>query len=81
MDIVRWHWLHAVQPYNYLKHRDFKRVTSPKYQCAVFCVMDLIKLQEVLAHLLVFKITEFLEQPFRTWLLQTALGVIKHYFK
>ena len=48
----------------------FQEVTHPKYRCAAFCVVDLMKLQEVLAHSLVLKTKENLEQPFNTSLLQ-----------
>ena len=59
----------------------FQEVTSPKYRCVSFCVTRLTRPQEILAHSLVFKTTGFLQQPFNTSLLQTALGVNKRYLK
>jgi len=50
-----------------------QEVTSPKYRCVAFCVVDLIELEELLTHSLVLKTKGILEQPFSTWLLQSIL--------
>ncbi len=39
----------------------FQEVTVPQYRCVVFCVVDLMKLEELLTHSLVFKTKGFLE--------------------
>ena len=64
-----------------IKLLGFQEVTASKYRCVAFCVVDLMKLEELLTHSLVLKTKGILEQPFSTSLLQTALGVIKRYFK
>jgi hypothetical protein len=51
----------------------FQEVTLPKYRCVAFCVVDLMKLEELLTHSLVFKTTGILEQPFSTSLFQSYL--------
>ena len=56
-----------------IKPLGFQELTSPKYRCVAFCVVDLIKPKEALARSLVFKTEGFLEQPFSTSLLQTYL--------
>jgi len=50
----------------------FQELTSPKYRCVAFCVVDLMESEELLIHSLVFKTKENLEQPFSTSLLQSA---------
>jgi hypothetical protein len=50
----------------------FQEVTSLKYRCVSFCVTRLTRSQQTLSHSLVFKTTEFLEQPSNTSLLQSA---------
>ena len=50
----------------------FQEVTSPKYQCVSFCVTNLNRAEETLAHSLVFETKGILEQPSNTSLLQTA---------
>jgi len=52
----------------------FQEVTSPKYRCVAFCVVDLISLEEVLTHSLVLKTTGMLVQPFSTSLLQSVIS-------
>jgi hypothetical protein len=49
----------------------FQEVTSPKYRCVAFCVVDLMKLNELLNQSLVFKTKGILEQPSSTSLLQS----------
>ena len=51
----------------------FQELTPPKYRCVAFCVMGLVELEELLTHSLVLKTKGILEQPFRTWLLQSAV--------
>jgi hypothetical protein len=48
----------------------FQELTPPKYRCVAFCVVDLIELEQLLAHSLVFKTKGILEQWFSTSLLQ-----------
>jgi hypothetical protein len=50
----------------------FQELTSPKYRCVSICVTRLTRLQQKLAHSLVFKTTGLLEQPSNTSLLQTV---------
>ena len=50
----------------------FQEITAPHYRCVSICVTRLTRSQEVMPHLLVFKTTGFLEQPFRTSLLQST---------
>jgi hypothetical protein len=52
----------------------FQGLTSPKYRCVAFCVVDLMKLEEPLTHSLVLKTKGILEQPFSTSLLQSVLN-------
>jgi hypothetical protein len=49
----------------------FQELTPPKYRCVAFCVVDLMKLNELLNQSLVFKTKGILEQPFSTSLLQS----------
>jgi len=49
----------------------FQEVTAPVYRCVSFCVTDLTREEETLAHSLVSETTGFLEQPSSTSLLQT----------
>jgi len=48
----------------------FQELTSPKYRCVSFCVTNLNRVEEILAHSLVFQTKGFLEQPSNTSLLQ-----------
>ena len=48
----------------------FQEVTTPKYRCVAFCVVDLMESEELLTHSLVLKTKGILEQPFSTSLLQ-----------
>ena len=50
----------------------FQELTSPVYWCVAFCVVDLMQLEELLTHSLVFKTKEILEQPCSTSLLQST---------
>jgi len=50
----------------------FQELTSPVYRCVSFCVTRLTRSQQALAHSLVFKTMEFLEQPSNTSLLQST---------
>ena len=59
----------------------FQEVTPPKYRCVSICVTRLTRSQQTPSQSLVFKTKGFLEQPFNTSLLQTALGVNKRYLK
>jgi len=51
----------------------FQEVTSPKYRCVAFCVVDLMKLEKQPIHSLVLKTKGILEQPCSTSLLQSIL--------
>jgi len=55
-----------------IKPLGFQELTSPKYRCAAFCVVDLMKLEEVQDPSLVLKTKGILEQPFSTSLLQST---------
>ena len=59
---------------NQRKQLGFQELTSPVYWCVAFCVVDLMQLEELLTHSLVFKTKEILEQPFSTWLLRSAFN-------
>jgi len=50
----------------------FQEVTAPVYRCVSICVTRLTRSQEVIPHSLVFETKGFLEQQFRTWLLQST---------
>jgi len=50
----------------------FQELTSPKYRCVAFCVVNLIELEELLTHSLVLKAKEILEQRCSTSLLQSV---------
>ena len=50
----------------------FQEVTSSKYRCVEFCVVDLVQSEELLIHSLDLKTKENLEQPCNTSLLQSA---------
>ena len=50
----------------------FQQVTAPVYRCVSFCVTDLTREEETLAHSLVLKTTGFLQQPSNTSLLQST---------
>ena len=52
----------------------FQEVASLTYRCVSFCVTNLNRAEETLAHSLVFKTTEFLEQPSSTSLLQLTFA-------
>ena len=39
----------------------FQELTSPKYRCVAFCVVDLMESEELLTHSLVFKTKGILE--------------------
>jgi len=52
----------------------FQELTSPKYQCVSFCVTNLNRAEETLAHSLILRTKGILEQPFSTWLLQSAFN-------
>jgi len=49
----------------------FQELTPPQYWCVAFCVVDLMKLNELLTHSLVLKTKGILEQSFSTLLLQS----------
>jgi hypothetical protein len=53
----------------------FQELTSPKCRCVSFCVTRLTRSQQTLAHSLVFKTKDILEQPSSTTLLQSGFKV------
>ena len=54
----------------------FQGVMPPKYRCASFCVTNLNRAEETLAHSLVFQTKVYLEQPSNTSLLQSLFMII-----
>jgi hypothetical protein len=50
----------------------FQELTSPVYRCVSFCVTNLNRAEETLAHSLVLKTKGILEQPSNTSLLQSS---------
>jgi hypothetical protein len=54
----------------------FQEVTSHKYRCVSFCVTNLNRAEETLAHSLVFQTKVYLEQPSNTSLLQSLFMII-----
>jgi hypothetical protein len=54
----------------------FQEVTAPVYRCVSFCVTDLTREEETLAHSLVFKTKGISEQSSSTSLLQSTFWCV-----
>ena len=54
----------------------FQELTSPKYRCVEFCVVDLMQLLELLTDSLVLKTKGILEHPFSTSLFQSGFRLV-----